>query len=73
VVLAAATTACALPEAARRSSETLKQGWDFEANGLRTLYKGPGATLMAAGDLAFYSMRSPQASSAEPAVKWFHF
>jgi len=73
VVFAACVTACALPQAARRSSETLKRGWDFDANGLRTLYTGPGATLMAAGGLAFYSMRPAQAASAEPDVKWFHF
>jgi hypothetical protein len=73
LLLAGWEVACALPEAARRSSETLRQGWDFDANGLRTLYKGPGATLLAAGDLAFYSMRAAQSSSGEPAVKWFHF
>jgi len=73
LVLAAAVTACALPDAARRSSATLKQGWDFEANGLRVLYTGPGAVFMAAGDLALYSMRPGSVSSAEPDVKWFRF
>jgi len=72
-VLVASATACALPEAARRSSQTLREGWDFEANGLRTLYKGPGATLMAVGGLALYSMRPARESTEEPAVKWFHF
>jgi len=73
VVLAAGVTACALPDAARRSSDTLKKGWDFDANGLRVLYTGPGATVMAAGDLALYSMRPVRSSTAEPAVKWFRF
>jgi hypothetical protein len=72
-VLAVGLAACALPEAARRSSETLKAGWDIDANGLRVLYTGPGATLKAAGGLAFYSIRPRQSSSAEPAVKWFRF
>jgi hypothetical protein len=73
LVLAAGLTACALPEAAKRSSETLKKGWDVDANGLRILYTGPGATVMAAGGLAFYSVRPGQSSSAEPDVKWFRF
>jgi hypothetical protein len=73
LVLVAGATACALPNAARRSSETLKKGWDFEAKGLRVLYTGPGATVMAAGDLALYSMRPAQSSSGEPEVKWFRF
>jgi hypothetical protein len=73
VVLVAGATACALPDAAKRSSETLKKGWNFEANGLRVLYTGPGATVMAAGDLALYSMRPVGSSSAEPEVKWFRF
>ena len=73
VALVAGAMACALPNAARRSSETLKKGWDFEANGLRVLYTGPGATVMAAGDLALYSMRSARSSSGEPEVKWFRF
>jgi hypothetical protein len=73
VVLVAGGMACALPDAAKRSSKTLKKGWDFEAKGLHVLYTGPGATVMAAGDLALYSMRSPSASSAEPEVKWFRF
>jgi hypothetical protein len=73
IALLAGVTACALPDAARRSSETLKEGWDFEANGLRVLYTGPGATVMAAGDLALYSMRPARSSSAEPEVKWFRF
>jgi hypothetical protein len=73
MVFVAGVTACALPDAARRSSETLKKGWDFEANGLRALYTGPGATVMAAGDLALYSMRSVRTSSGEPDVKWFRF
>jgi hypothetical protein len=73
LVFAAAVAACALPDAARRSSATLRKGWNFEANGLRVLYTGPGATVMAAGDLALYSMRPARASSAEPAVKWFRF
>jgi len=71
--LALGATACAFSEASRRSSQTLREGWDIEANGLRTLYKGPGATLMAVGDLAFYSMRPARESAEEPAVKWFHF
>jgi hypothetical protein len=73
VLLVAGATACALPDAARRSSETLKRGWDFEANGLRVFYTGPSATVMAAGGLAFYSMRPARSSSAEPKVKWFRF
>jgi len=73
LVLAAGLAACALPDAARRSSETLKKGWDFEANGLRVLYTGPGSTVMAAGDLALYSVRPARVSSAEPEVKWFRF
>lgn len=71
--LAAGLAACALPDAARRSSETLKEGWDVDAHGLRTLYTGPGATVMAAGGRAFYSIRPGQSSSAEPDVKWFRF
>ncbi len=73
VALVAGATACALPNAARRSSETLKKGWDFDANGLRVLYRGPSATVMAAGDLALYSMRPVRSSAAEPVVKWFRF
>jgi hypothetical protein len=73
VVFAAGVTACALPDAARKSSDTLKKGWDFEAEGLRVLYTGPGATVMAAGDLALYSMRPARTSSGEPEVKWFRF
>ena len=73
VVFAAGVTACALPDAARRSSETLKTGWDLEAQGMRVLYTGPGATVMAAGDLALYSMRPARTSSGEPQVKWFRF
>jgi hypothetical protein len=73
VVFAAGVTACALPDAARKSSDTLKKGWDFEVEGLRVLYMGPGATVMAAGDLALYSMRSARTSSGEPEVKWFRF
>jgi hypothetical protein len=73
VALVASLTACALPDAARRSSKTLKRGWDFEEKGLRVLYTGPGATVMAAGDLALYSMRTSGSSSAEPEVKWFRF
>ncbi len=72
-LLVAGLTACALPEAARRSSETLKKGWDVDANGLRVLYTGPSATVMAAGDLALYSMRPARSSAAEPVVKWFRF
>ncbi len=72
-LLVAGLTACALPEAARLSSETLKKGWDFDANGLRVLYTGPSATVMAAGDLALYSMRPARPSAAEPVVKWFRF
>ena len=64
---------CALPKAARLSSASLKKGWDFDANGLRVLYTGPSATVMAAGDLALYSMRSARPSSEEPEVKWFRF
>ena len=73
VLLVAGVTACALPDAARRSSDTLKKGWDFEAQGLRVLYTGPGATVLAAGDLALYSMRPARFSSKEPEVKWFRF
>jgi hypothetical protein len=73
LVAVAGALGCALPDAARRSSETLKKGWDFEANGLRVLYTGPGATVMAAGDLALYSMRPARAASGEPTVKWFRF
>ncbi len=73
LVLLAGLTACALSDAARRSSETLKKGWDFDANGLRVLYTGPGATVRAAGDLALYSMRPARFSSKEPEVKWFRF
>jgi hypothetical protein len=73
LVFAAGVTACALPDAARRSSQTLKKGWNVDADGLRVLYKGPGAAVKAAGDLALYSMRSTQTSSGEPHVKWFRF
>ena len=73
VLFAAGATACALPDAARRSTETLKKGWNLEANGLRVLYTGPGAAVMAAGDLALYSMRPTRTYSGEPRVKWFRF
>ncbi len=72
-LLAAAASACALPDAARRSAATLRRGWDFETNGLSVLYKGPGALALAAGELTFYAMRPARSSSGEPAVKWFRF
>jgi hypothetical protein len=65
--------ACALPGAARRSSDTLKAGWDVDANGLGVLVTGPGATLLAAGGLAFYSVVPTDDPAAEPPVKWFRF
>jgi hypothetical protein len=73
LLLSAGISACALPEAARKSSETLKQGWDVDSKGFRVLYTGPGSTLMAAGGLAFNSLRPSGSSTGEPAVKWFRF
>ncbi len=65
--------ACTLPGAARRSSDTLKEGWDVDANGLGVLVTGPGATLLAAGGLAFYSVVPTDDPGIEPSIKWFRF
>ncbi len=70
---AALLLACSLPEAARRSSQTWKEGWDVDANGLGVLVTGPGATLRAAGGLALYSVVPPDDPDEEPRVKWFRF
>jgi hypothetical protein len=72
-LLGATALACALPEAARQSSRTLKEGWDTEANGFRVLVTGPTAILRAAGELARYSIRPPEGPESEPPVKWFRF
>jgi hypothetical protein len=70
---AALLLACSLPGAARRSSDTLKEGWDVDAKGLGVLVTGPGATLLAAGGLAFYSVVPTEDPAVEPPVKWFRF
>jgi len=65
-------TSCALPNAARRSSEVLRRGWDIDSNGAKVMYTGPVATLQAAGELAAYSVVPPGGPTLEPDVKWFH-
>jgi hypothetical protein len=72
-VLAAVLAGCALPDAARRSSDRFKEGWDVDSQGLGVLVTGPTATLWAAGELALYSVVPPEPTSAEPQVKWFRF
>jgi hypothetical protein len=62
---------CTLPQAARRSSERLKRGWSVDAHGAHILWTGPASTLVAAGELAVYSVVSPDGPELEPQVKWF--
>lgn len=72
-LLAMALAGCAFPQAARRSSDRLKEGWDVESQGLGVLVSGPTATLRAAGELALYSVVPPEPGAEEPRVKWFRF
>jgi hypothetical protein len=70
VLLLAAS--CALPDAARRSSELLRRGWDIDSNGAKVMLTGPVSTLRAAVELAAYSVVRPDGPQLEPQVKWFH-
>jgi hypothetical protein len=73
LVLSVAGLGCALPEAVRRSSPQLKEGWDRDAKGLRVLLTGPVATLWAASHIARYAINPPEGPAAEPQVKWFRY
>ncbi|MGE4609638.1 MAG: hypothetical protein AAEJ52_23120 [Myxococcota bacterium] len=63
---------CALSDAARRSSERLKRGWDIDSNGVKVMMTGPVSTLQAAVELTVYSVVRPDGPALEPNVKWFH-
>ncbi len=73
VVFSLLAASCALPDAARRSSELLKRGWDIDSNGAKVMLTGPVSTLQAAAEIAVYSVVRHDGPPREPEVKWFHF
>jgi hypothetical protein len=71
IVTGLLAASCALPDAARRSSERLRRGWDIDSNGAKVMLTGPASTLLAAAELAAYSVIRPEGPALEPEVKWF--